>query len=224
MLSQLKPSRVPGYSGDQIPPRTGRTCKKGASLRIREMFVTSAEKMLGARCCGPRSAALTSSSLKASSLEFSHCLEVSCCNGGGNALSRSRRLANGSDRIQRPRFSSISIPGRKRFEQHSLNCVGSVSSRQKSHHEEEVMVKEELMETQFVHWFREGSPYIQGHRSSTFVIVLPGEVTVDSLKMDGILQVLPSMIDSSSATSRALSCLDCNYRVLLGRISCGSFI
>lgn len=30
----------------------------------------------------------------------------------------------------------------------------------------------------FVHFFRQASPYIEGHRDKTFVVVIPGEVSV----------------------------------------------
>ncbi|BBN10290.1 amino-acid N-acetyltransferase [Marchantia polymorpha subsp. ruderalis] len=45
-----------------------------------------------------------------------------------------------------------------------------------------------LKQASFVHWFREAWPYIQGHRSSVFVIVLPGDVIADGAKLDGVLQ------------------------------------
>lgn len=41
---------------------------------------------------------------------------------------------------------------------------------------------------QQVQWFRSTWPYIQGHRGSTFVIVLPGEVSRDKKVLDGLLQ------------------------------------
>jgi hypothetical protein len=41
---------------------------------------------------------------------------------------------------------------------------------------------------QQVQWFHSTWPYIQGHRGSTFVIVLPGEVSRDKKNLDGILQ------------------------------------
>ena len=44
----------------------------------------------------------------------------------------------------------------------------------------------------YVNWFREAWPYIQGHRGSTFVIVIPGEVVENRAMIDSILQVLPS--------------------------------
>jgi hypothetical protein len=42
----------------------------------------------------------------------------------------------------------------------------------------------------YVNWFREAWPYIQGHRGSTFVLVIPGEVIEKRRMMDCILQVL----------------------------------
>ncbi|KAL3701167.1 hypothetical protein R1sor_019189 [Riccia sorocarpa] len=45
-----------------------------------------------------------------------------------------------------------------------------------------------LKKESFVHWFREAWPYIQGHRSSVFVIVIPGDIIADGAKFDGILQ------------------------------------
>ena len=46
----------------------------------------------------------------------------------------------------------------------------------------------------YVNWFREAWPYIQGHRGSTFVIVIPGEVVENRTMIDSILQVLPSKL------------------------------
>lgn len=46
----------------------------------------------------------------------------------------------------------------------------------------------------YVNWFREAWPYIQGHRGSTFVIVIPGEVVENRAMIDSILQVLPSKL------------------------------
>jgi amino-acid N-acetyltransferase len=43
---------------------------------------------------------------------------------------------------------------------------------------------------QFVNWFRESWPYIQGHRGSTFVVVIPGEVVENRAILDSILQDL----------------------------------
>ncbi|KAG0626945.1 hypothetical protein M758_2G163500 [Ceratodon purpureus] len=40
----------------------------------------------------------------------------------------------------------------------------------------------------YVNWFREAWPYIQGHRGSTFVIVIPGEVVENRSALDSILQ------------------------------------
>lgn len=44
--------------------------------------------------------------------------------------------------------------------------------------------------TRFVGWFREAWPYVRGHRGSTFVVVVSGEV-VAGPHLDGILQVSP---------------------------------
>lgn len=41
----------------------------------------------------------------------------------------------------------------------------------------------------YVTWFREAWPYIQGHRGSTFVIVIPGEVVENRSALESILQV-----------------------------------
>lgn len=40
----------------------------------------------------------------------------------------------------------------------------------------------------YVTWFREAWPYIQGHRGSTFVIVIPGEVVENRSALESILQ------------------------------------
>uniref|UniRef100_A0A7I4EYL7 Aspartate/glutamate/uridylate kinase domain-containing protein n=1 Tax=Physcomitrium patens TaxID=3218 RepID=A0A7I4EYL7_PHYPA len=40
----------------------------------------------------------------------------------------------------------------------------------------------------FVNWFRAAAPYIQGHRGSTFVIVIPGEVVENKSALESILQ------------------------------------
>ncbi|CAM6088383.1 unnamed protein product [Calypogeia fissa] len=47
-----------------------------------------------------------------------------------------------------------------------------------------------MNEQMFVSWFRMAWPYIQGHRSSVFVVVLPGDVIADSSKIDGVFQDL----------------------------------
>ncbi len=47
---------------------------------------------------------------------------------------------------------------------------------------------------QFVNWFRESWPYIQGHRGSTFVVVIPGEVVENRAILDSILQVPPDFL------------------------------
>jgi hypothetical protein len=47
---------------------------------------------------------------------------------------------------------------------------------------------------QFVNWFREAWPYIQGHRGSTFVVVIPGEVVENRAILDSILQVPPDFL------------------------------
>lgn len=44
-------------------------------------------------------------------------------------------------------------------------------------------------EARFVDWFRQAWPYIRGHRGSTFVVVISGEI-MDSPHLDTILQVL----------------------------------
>lgn len=41
----------------------------------------------------------------------------------------------------------------------------------------------------YVTWFREAWPYIQGHRGSTFVIVIPGEIVENRSALESILQV-----------------------------------
>ena len=48
------------------------------------------------------------------------------------------------------------------------------------------------MDMQFVTWFREAWPYIQGHRGSTFVLVIPGEVIADKGKTHSMLRVRKS--------------------------------
>jgi amino-acid N-acetyltransferase len=47
----------------------------------------------------------------------------------------------------------------------------------------------------FVGWFREAWPYIRGHRGSTFVVVISGEV-IAGPHLDGILQVPLSRTES----------------------------
>lgn len=44
-------------------------------------------------------------------------------------------------------------------------------------------------QAEFVRLFREATPYIQGFRTNTFVIVIPGEVIANQPMIDGILQV-----------------------------------
>ncbi|OAE26523.1 hypothetical protein AXG93_1406s1150 [Marchantia polymorpha subsp. ruderalis] len=58
-----------------------------------------------------------------------------------------------------------------------------------------------LKQASFVHWFREAWPYIQGHRSSVFVIVLPGDVIADGAKLDGVLQVSSILLSVNARRS-----------------------
>lgn len=59
------------------------------------------------------------------------------------------------------------------------------------------MLRGDKEERDFVRWFREAWPYIQGHRGSTFVIVIPGEVVANTTLFDNILQVACSACPAS---------------------------
>lgn len=71
------------------------------------------------------------------------------------------------------------------------NCWGPGGNLKKERKKKPVLeAGEGEQHTQYVNWFREAWPYIQGHRGSTFVLVIPGEVVGNRAMIDCILQVM----------------------------------
>jgi hypothetical protein len=73
------------------------------------------------------------------------------------------------------------------------NCWGAGGNLKKERKKKKAPVAEageEEQHTHYVNWFREAWPYIQGHRGSTFVLVIPGEVVGNRAMIDCILQVM----------------------------------
>jgi hypothetical protein len=206
MLSQVEFSGVNKlYSFDRIPTLSARGSKEEGLAEKRRMLLRTGETMLQVRdysscCCRVQHPVGTlppsaSTYPEAVSLKSSRISEACCKIGANNVLSKNHRLASIYSVRHRQESFCSGPPGRRRAELQIVNCVGSASSREKKYQTEDMVVRDQHKDkaSPFVRWFRESSPYIQGHRKSTFVVVIPGEVIVDSLKMDGILQVLPSI-------------------------------
>lgn len=73
-------------------------------------------------------------------------------------------------RINRARSPSSKIALQRL---HTVNCFSHVENPPSS---EAVVPTEKKEASKFVHNLRQASPFIEGHRGKTFVIVIPGEV------------------------------------------------
>eukprot|EP00850_Spirogloea_muscicola_P004593 SM000019S05137 [mRNA] locus=s19:988959:996769:- [translate_table: standard] len=77
--------------------------------------------------------------------------------------------------------------GGRRRQQRPL-AVASQSIKPRTWQSAETAAGADARQFDFVLWFRQAWPYIQGHRGSTLVLVIPGEVAADRHLRDRILQ------------------------------------
>eukprot|EP00850_Spirogloea_muscicola_P006163 SM000029S10458 [mRNA] locus=s29:246061:251286:- [translate_table: standard] len=76
---------------------------------------------------------------------------------------------------------------RRRRQQRQL-AAASQSIKPRTWQSAETAAGADARQFDFVLWFRQAWPYIQGHRGSTLVLVIPGEVAADRHLTDRILQ------------------------------------
>jgi hypothetical protein len=103
------------------------------------------------------------------------------------AAASARFVAGGDASPARPWAATARVPciaGRRRRPAAGVRCGGARVPAGGGFPEE----AEAEEGGRFVGWFREAWPYIRGHRGSTFVVVISGEVVAGPY-LDGILQV-----------------------------------